>query len=280
MKWWAWTLLGILALPVIAAGVLFGVSESVIRKHYAIAEQPFAADRSEAGVKEGARLARVMGCLGCHGDRAQGALMAEQRFVGRLQAPALAPIVQRESDAILARTIRHGVDENGTTLWGMPPRVNLSDDDTARILGFLRTLRPSPQDKPAITQFGPLGRILILRGRLEPSVRERIAPPQHRLPDTGAYFVGVACTTCHDLYEERPVGPVAVAPPLSYMAAAYEDDAFRHLLRTGQGVGAPRDLKEMRQAAQTSLAWLSNDEITAIKAYLTRMAAEPPPEKP
>ena len=276
MRWRTRILLGAMGLLAVAAGGFFGASEWTIRRRHAIEAEPLAADRSEAGVKEGARLVRVLGCLDCHGAAGQGKLLADQPLIGRLRAPALAPIVQRESDAVLARTLRHGVDRNGATLWAMPARATLADDDTARLLGFLRTLRPSSRDVSEVARFGPLGRLQILRGGLEPSVHAQITAPKHRPADTGAYFVGIVCAACHDLYQPRRIGPVAVAPPLAYMAAAYDDDAFRRLLQTGRGMG-PRDLGEMRQAAQTGLAWLSDDEITAIKAYLTRMAAEPPP---
>ena len=276
MRWRTRILLGAVGLVAVAVGGVFGASEWTIRRRHAVAPEPLAADRSEAGVKEGARLVRVLGCLDCHGAAAQGQILADQPLMGRLRAPALAPIVQRESDMVLARTFRHGVDRNGVTLWAMPTRPTLADDDAARVVGYLRTLRPSARDVSGLAWFGPLGRVQILKGGLEPSVHPEIAAPRRRPADTGAYFVRVVCEACHDLYQPRAIGPVAVAPPLAYMAAAYDDDAFRRLLRTGRGMG-PRDLGEMRRAAETGLAWLNDDEITAIKAYLTRMAALPPP---
>ncbi len=276
MRWGKWILLGVVAIIIVVAGGVFIPSEWMIRQSHDVAEEQLTADRSEAGVREGARLAHILSCLECHGPDGQGRQLMDLPLLAILRAPGLGRIVETESDARLARTIRHGVDRNGATLWVMPARTTLADDDTAHLVGFLRTLPATPHDVSQKVWLGPLARLQMLQGRLEPSVQIRIAAPAQRPADSGAYFVGLVCETCHDLYRARLAGRGEQAPPLAYMAEAYDEASFRRLLRTGRGI-ADRDLGAMRQVAQSALTSLSDDEIVAIKAYLARKAAESPP---
>ena len=275
MKWIGRIALGVVALSVAVILVFFGASEWAIRRPYAIAEENIVADRSEAGVREGERLAHVLSCLSCHGPQARGHVVIDKPMLGSLTAPGLAPIVQQESDAQLARTIRHGVKGNGATLWAMPPRPRLAADDTARLIGYLRTLQPTPEDRPERASFGPLGRLQILQGRLEPSVRNDVVGPARRPADAGPYLVNLVCLACHDLYHPRRVGPGSMAPPLAAMASAYDDAAFTRLMRTGVGL-SPHDLGEMRVAAQTGFTHFTDDEIISIKRYLGKAAETAP----
>jgi hypothetical protein len=102
-----------------------------------------------------------------------------------------------------------------------------------------------------------------------------IAAPAHRPSDEGPYLVNLVCLSCHDLYRPRPIGPVAVAPPLAAMASGYDDPSFTRLMRTGVGL-SPHDLGEMRRAAQTGLAYFTDAEIIAIKRYLSQAAESAP----
>ena len=275
MKWIGRIVLAGVVLCVVAIAAFFAASEWVIRRPHAVAEESIVADRSDAGVREGERLAHVLSCLDCHGPQAQGRVLVNKPMLGILSAPGLAPLVRQASDADLARTIRHGVRRNGATLWAMPARIRLADDDTARLIGYLRSLQPTPEDLQERADFGPVGRLQILRGQLEPSVRNKIVAPAHRPSDEGPYLVNLICLSCHDLYRSRPVGPVSVAPPLAAMASAYDDKAFTRLMRTGVGL-SPHDLGEMRVAAQTGFTHFTDPEIAAIKRYLTQAAAAAP----
>lgn len=272
MKWIARFALWAVALCVAVVVAFFAASEWTIRRPYAIAEEKIVADRSEAGVREGERLAHLLSCLDCHGPQAHGRVLVNKPMLASLSAPGLAPLVRQESDAELARTIRHGVRRNGATLWAMPARPELADDDAARLIGYLRSLQPTAEDRPAHAVFGPVGRLQILRGQLEPSVRNDVVAPAQRPPDVGSYFVNLVCLKCHDLHAPRRLGPAGVAPPLVAMVSAYDDAAFTQLMRTGVAL-SPHDLGEMRVAAQTGFTYFSDAEIAAIKHHLGQAAA-------
>jgi hypothetical protein len=62
------------------------------------------------------------------------------------------------------------------------------------------------------------------------------------------------------------------APPLA-IAAAYTDEAFRHLLRTGETPGR-RDLDVMDDVARARFAHLTADEVAALHTYLRTRAAQ------
>lgn len=270
-------LAGIVALALVA---LYGGSEWALASGHDVPLSSLAIPHDAASVAEGGRLARITGCRGCHGPDGGGHVLVDDPMLGRVVPPALARVAARDTDAELDRTIRHGVDKDGHTLFVMPTRAHryLADEDRARIIAWIRSLKPRPDDVLATTSYGPAGRALIVSGMLPPSVHLETVSPATRPADVGRYFVNVSCAACHDLYTPRPTEDgKQVAPPLAAMGAAYDPTAFRTLLRTGVGVGG-RDLGLMKRIARGDLYVLSDAEITAIQAYLTAEAAKAPPQ--
>jgi mono/diheme cytochrome c family protein len=259
---------------------LYGGSEWALARDHGVPLAALTIPHDAASVAEGGRLARITGCRGCHGADGGGHVLVDDPMLGRVVPPALARIAANESDAELDRTIRHGVHKDGRTLFVMPTGAHryLADEDRARIIAWIRSLKPRPDDVLATSSFGPAGRALILSGMLSPSVHPETVSPATRPADTGRYFVNVSCAACHDLYTPRPTDDgKQVAPPLAAMGAAYDPVAFRTLLRTGVGMGG-NDLGLMKRVAQGDLFALSDTEITAIQAYLTAEAAKAPPQ--
>ncbi len=274
MKWLVRTLGALVALALLATALLYGASGWALRRDREVPLQPLTADTSVAGIAEGARLARINGCMSCHAG-GHGRLFITDPKVALLSAPAFASFVPEESDAQIARSIRQGVDGGGRQLFIMPSHRWLADDDTARIVGYLRTLKPSPADVPRQRSFGPLGRLAILTGGLRESQHPALAGGPHRDADSGRYFAQSVCLGCHQLYQPSPVGPKDIAPPLAMIAASYDDAAFLRLLRTGRGLSKP-DLGLMTEVAKGGLDRLSDGEIVAIHAYLRKQADKPP----
>ncbi|RYD19008.1 MAG: c-type cytochrome, partial [Lysobacteraceae bacterium] len=249
---------------VLAVALLYGGSEWVLRQTHATLIEPIVADRSPAGLAEGGRLARIVGCRGCHSPDGTGRVLAEDFLIGRIAAPAIAPRAADYSDAELVRLIRHGVKRDGTALHVMPTQAltHLSDDDVARIIGWVRTLRPGSHDIPGTISYGPLGRFLILTGALDSKVRPNDLAPTLRPSQTGRYFARISCLACHDLHEAKPEegAPETIIPALAEVGAAYDPKAFHTLLRTGVGM-TPRDLGLMSRVAKGDLTMLTDDEI-------------------
>ena len=83
-----------------------------------------------------------------------------------------------------------------SSLWIMPTKAYnaIADDDLAKIIAWIRTLKPSPQDSLAKTGFGPIGRALVLAGKLPPSVQTENHSAPARPAEVGGYFVTAVCT--------------------------------------------------------------------------------------
>ena len=88
-----WTGIGIgvlLGLVVLAYLVLHLYAEHLLRERHAIPAVALAVSNTPASIAEGARLARVHGCIdGCHGKDMQGEAMIDDPMIGRIVAPNL-----------------------------------------------------------------------------------------------------------------------------------------------------------------------------------------------
>lgn len=275
-KWIVRGLIGLAGFVVLALVVTYAGSEMVIRKGYAAALPRIAADRTPDGIAEGARLAAALGCRGCHGPDGNGRVIVDIPGVIHVAPPALAPIVANYSDPELARLIRHGIKRGGGGAYIMPVQGHngVADEDLARIIGWLRTLRPSAADSKDTLRFGPVGRFAVLTGGIAPEVLETTRAPAKRPADKGAYIVDTVCAGCHSLREERKAHddgrPV---PALAVIGPAYDLPALRKLLSTGVGM-SNRDLGLMKQVGKDDLSHLTVDEVEAVHTYLMAEATK------
>lgn len=267
----------------IVLGVVFVVAASERVRRHAWDDVPVARGAvavlptDAASIAEGGRLARILGCYGgCHGTRLEGRLFFSERGVADLVAPNLSRVVPSYSDGELARAIRHGVRRDGTGLFAMPSEsfYNLSDEDLGRLMAFLRR-QPREDGYEGVTSIGPVGRlgIVMRKFRPVPAAMDHGAP---RVPPTdagdpaarGRYLAHVACTECHGVSFEG--GLDGKAPPL-VIAATYSDEAFRHLLRTGETPGR-RPLYLMSDVARGRFVHFTDDEVTSLHAFLRTLA--------
>ena len=164
-------LLGLLGVIVLLVAGLYLWSETRINRTYAVAGQPLALPTDEAALAEGARLFVTRGCSDCHGADGRGTVMIDDPAIGRIAGSNLTTgaggVLGAYDDALLARAIRNGLDENGRPLLFMPSWEfqGFSDEDTAMLIAHMRNLPPVDNVLPA-SQSGPMGRILFLAGQL------------------------------------------------------------------------------------------------------------------
>lgn len=271
--------MGLIVVVVLALAVVYAGSEWVLRKSYAAPLPKIAADRSPAGIAEGARLATIYGCRDCHGANGQGRVLFDAP-PARVIPPPLASSIAAYSDAELARLIRHSVKRDGSSAFIMPPNghARIADDDIAKLIGWMRTLKPSSQDVAERSSYRLLGRALLIAGAVEPSARPDATAPATRPADQGGYFAVSVCGGCHSLHaEEKAHDDGRPVPALAAIGAAYDDAAFTKLLRTGAGM-TPRELGLMAAVSKSSLSHLTDAEIASIHAYLKGEAASAPPQ--
>ena len=268
MKWITRTVITLLVLVVLLAAAVFARSTVIRRRTWDVPPTALAVLPTDAAaIAEGGRLARILGCHDCHGEHLEGRLFFSEPHVADLVAPNLSRLVPSYSDAELARAIRHGIRRDGTGLFAMPSAsfFHLSDEDLGRLIAYLRR-QPRRDGDERMTSIGPIGHVGIATGPLPARRRDhgpwRHADARRRRPTKaaarGEYLARIACSECHGLTFGG--GLEGKAPPL-LIAAAYPDDAFRQLLRTGESLGK-RDLYLMDDVARHRFAHFSDDEIS------------------
>lgn len=277
LKWTTRALVTLILLVAMLAGAVFARS-ATLRRHVwdvpatAIAVLPTDA----AAIAEGGRLARIMGCHDCHGEHLEGHLFFSEPHVADLVAPNLSRLVPAYSDAELARAIRHGIRRDGTGLFAMPSAsfFYLSDDDLGRLIAHLRR-QPRRDGEERTTSIGPIGHVGVATGKFQtaPATMDHGAAREATSASTvaarGQYLARIACSECHGL--SFAGGLDGKAPPL-LIAAAYTDEAFRRLLRTGESLGK-RDLYLMDDVARHRFSHFSDDEITALHTFVRTLTA-------
>ncbi|MGV3516004.1 c-type cytochrome [Luteitalea sp.] len=264
--------LGLLMLAAVAVVVRSAQVRSRTWEGVVAATWPGVVPSDAVSVAEGARLARVLGCADCHGERLQGRALPEALPFAEVIAPNLTRVVPGYGDPELVRLLRHGVRRNGTGVFVMPAPAffHLSDADIALVLAYLRRL-PREEGHEQATSFTPRAHAAIAVGRLRP-VPDAMDHGATRVdpgtPDDtaarGRYLAHVACTECHGSSFEG--GMAGKAPPLA-IAQTYTDEGFRHLMRTGETPGR-RDLFVMDDTARARFAHFTDAEIQAVLTFL------------
>ena len=229
-----------------------------------------ASDRGAA--ERGHHIARIAGCLHCHGEQLQGTYFFDDPKIARINAPNLSQLRDEFTDAQLERIIRHGIKRDGTTAWIMPAEMfqNLSDSDLSDLIAYVRSVpaQPGPMRE---TRFHLLGRVGIVAGKFKPVVAKVAAAPQRPagvpvsdLGRRGEYLVRTSCTECHGTRLEG--WDFLNAPPMA-IAAAYSETQLRDLLHSGVLIGN-RPPGMMSEASKARFSGFDADEIKAIYTYL------------
>jgi mono/diheme cytochrome c family protein len=272
LKWLGLGALALILLLLVAAGVMYALSERVLNRTYEVEAAPIAIPTDSASIAEGERLARIRGCYnGCHGRAAEGGVLLEDPMLGTITAPDLTRAVRTLSDAELNRVIRHGVRADGSSVAVMPSSMlyHLTDEDLGAILAFLRSLPPT--DGPeADVKLGPLGRFLFIKGDFQPAAAEidhaapRLDPGDGSDPIAlGRYLAMTSCPECHG----SDLGGGYETPNLA-IAAAYTPEQFQTLMRTGEPFDG-RDLELMDDMSRKRFSHFTDAEVDALYAFLT-----------
>jgi mono/diheme cytochrome c family protein len=277
LRWTAIGLGAVVALLLVAALVILVWSEMILRKDYAAAPETLPAP-SAAEAAEAPRLARVLGCLSCHGEGLKGQLMFDAPGFARVFAPNLTQIAGQASDQQLAAGIRQGIGHDGRGLFIMPSAMfsRLDDRQTAALVAWIRAL-PRAEGQTKGLSAGPIGRLLLVLGQFRP-VPDVVAEYRSRVPvdlgqehEAGRYLAATACSECHGpALMGGSAGPDEKAPDLR-AAAGYDPAQFKALMRTGRPPDG-RDLGLMTMVGKNDFSHLTDAEIDALYAYLAARA--------
>lgn len=280
MKRWILRILGgLLAVVVLGLGTIYALSAQTINARHTFREWPLAASTDSASRARGEHIAR-MSCFGCHGDSLQGQVFYDQPGIARLVAPNALAILDTLTDAEFAGFLRNGVRKDGTSSFVMPPAgfYHIAEADVAALIGYLRSLpkAATPQALPR-NSYGPLGRMGIAMGEFKPIVAQidttaaRVGDdPAWSTTRQGEYLARIICANCHG---PRLTGDPATPSPSIVAAAAYDPGQFVTLLRTGTPRDTATKFTMMGDVARAELKHLTDEEISAIYAYLKTLPA-------
>ncbi|HEX8127448.1 MAG TPA: cytochrome c [Allosphingosinicella sp.] len=277
LRWAGIGLATLIGLLVVAAIAIFVWSEMILGRDYAPATEALPAV-SAAEKAAAPRLARVLGCLGCHGEGLKGKLMFDAPGVARVFAPNITQIAAKASDRQLAAGIRQGIGHDGRGLFIMPsPQYSrLTDRETAALVGWIRTL-PRAEGRTRGLSAGPIGRLGLVTGAFRPGpsgveeYRSQAPIAVGREHEAARHLAATACSECHGpALMGGSAGPDQNAPDLR-IAAGYDPAQFRALMRTGRPPGG-RDLGLMATVAKADFSHLTDAEIDALHAYLAARA--------
>jgi mono/diheme cytochrome c family protein len=284
LRWLGIGVLSIVALLLLALGVIYILAENKLRHRYPVVADSLSIPTDSLSIAEGLRLARLRGCAGgCHGDNVEGGMFIDDPLLARLPAPNLTQALRDYSVPELTGIIRHGVRPDGRSLVGMPSEMfrPLDDADLGKIIAYLRSVPPVEGQGRGIS-VGPMGRLGLVVGMYKPTAvlvaeAESLSasfPPPGDVLAPGAYLARTVCTECHGL----DLNGQGTTPDLR-IAAGYSLQAFTHLMRAGKALGE-RELTLMSPVARQRFVNFTEAEIGQLHQYLLARAAHPRPAAP
>lgn len=169
--------------------------------------------RDSASRTWGQHLARsIAKCGECHGADLGGQVLIDELPFARIVAPNLTTgsggIGGNRTDDQIVQAIRHGVGAGRRPLALMPASSYwpMGDEDVGALVAYLRSVPPVDRELPP-TEFGLVGRLALLQGKLDPmfetwemdhNARREPPPPADTSVAYGRYLASIGgCTGCH-----------------------------------------------------------------------------------
>lgn len=264
--------LALLALALVALAALYLYTQSLLKV------EPFGPTTKllPGHVAEGARLATVIGCRGCHRDDLTGGTFLAQPYIFRLVAPNLTQVRDKYDDAAWLRLFRSGAKRDGQLAVGMPVASlqRLTEQEVADIVAYVRSVPRAGNQDLGSTHLYPLARIGLLTGRFKLEDLQGDAPEsptvlaQRNSRDRGEHLAYITCNECHG--HTLDGGGNAGGPPL-VVAKGYTPDTFARLLRTGiTAAGTESASGLMSEVGRGRFSALTDAEVDELYRYLQR----------
>ena len=226
---------------------------------------------------EGARVARRVGCDGCHSEGGKGGGMDIKTPEGdRIVAPNLTERRYKYDDPGIAALLREGKTHDGHRAFGMPIYMlqYLSDQEVRDITAWLRGLPAVENTSLAESVVSPTTVQQIKDGTFPYDDDDKAdpgnVPPATRPTEAlalGKHIAMTSCPECHgrDLNGWDPQDP---APSL-IVSKAYTAEKFARLMKTGEiATGGKSKTGMMSEVAAYRVSVLTDAEVSALKLYL------------
>lgn len=217
-----WAAGSVLAVAAAAAAAGAVMADHRMNRHVGLPDHALALRHDAAAVQRGAYLYASRGCADCHGADGAGKVFLDDGHGLKLAGPNISTgpgnVVGTYGPADWERTLRHGVKPDGRPLMVMPSEDynRLTDEDTAAIVAYVRSLSPAPGGA-AVLQLPLPVKALYGFGWMQ----DAAAKIDHRLPpaepvpegvtaEHGRYVANM-CKGCHG--PELAGGRIPGAPP-------------------------------------------------------------------
>lgn len=256
----------VLLLAAGAGGAIIWAGNRILAHDHGALPETVAGGPGDAAL--GARLVKLYGCAGCHGEALTG-----EDFYG-VMAANLRRKAREYSAEDFARAVRRGLRPDGTSLsFAMPSEhfAVLADNEIAAIHAHLRAL-PAAADaapttlksrlfKAAAAATGELAMnaVLVRASDVGPATA-----PAPGTPGWGDYFTRVACAECHN---HGLGGYPGDTPALADVIQRYDWPAFQRLTTTGK-TPEGQDVRMMSGVARGRLVHMTDAERRALFDYL------------
>ncbi|MCP4294515.1 MAG: cytochrome c [Proteobacteria bacterium] len=212
----------VLILLIVAAGVVYWMSDSRISKKYDVTPEEVSIPTGQAWLDEGERLFVSRGCADCHGADLSGVVFIDDLAAGTLAGTNLTSgnggVANMYNDLDFVRAIRHGIGPKGRPLVFMLSHeyYPINDKQLGAIIYYIKSMPPVNNTTPL--KLGPLMRILHLTGEVPLLAAELIdhqadrpAPvPEGPTIEYGNYLAN-SCFGCHG--SELSGGAIPGVPP-------------------------------------------------------------------
>ena len=291
LKWVGYVVGFLVALLIVAVGVVYAVSSSRFSKSYPTAVEPVVVPTDSISLARGKHLVEAVAkCQNCHGDDYAGKVLFDDPAFGRLTSKNLTSgqggIGGTFTDADYVRAIRHGVRKDGKTLFFMPAEqfYHFNDADLGAMIAYLKTIPAVASTIPEKRSVGPIGRAVglmtpfpLVTASLVPKAAQRPADvPVGVTKEYGEYLAKTgSCTGCHGAKlsgGNQVDGILALNLTPGGDVGSWSEGDFRKAIRTG----ARPDGRILSAVMPWPYAKnMTDDEIRALWMYIHSL----PPKK-
>ncbi len=291
VKWTGISLLTILGLALIAYVFVYVHTEGRINKQYQYAEETIAIPTDSLSILKGEHLYQIRGCQDCHGKNLQGGVFMNDALLMRITAPNLTkgkgglPDDFNINDWV--RVIRHGVDNNGRSLFMMPSQelYQLTNEDLANIIAYCTTQKPINTSQERMRSIGPVGRLLMTMNQVTilPAEKidhqaEHVDKKEEKISAAYGKYLATGCQGCHRA-TMRGGSPLAPGfPPVPDITSNghlrnWSASSFIRTIKTGT-TPEGKALNNQYMPWQ-SISLFTDDELKSIFLYLKTLPAKP-----
>lgn len=282
-------LLVLICLALLAYTAVYLHTEKKINKVYSYQADPITVPMDSATIARGQHLVQIRGCEDCHGKDLGGKVMIDDPMMIRITAPNITRgpggLPAEYGTADWVRTMRHGVDKQGRSLYMMPSHelYKLTDTDLAAIIAFCRAAEPVASSGDKLHSLGPIGRVLLATDNVTilpaEKIDHRASAIEHQSEEIGASFGEYLATTCQGCHRENMEGGAPLAPGFPEVPDItargnlhnWKVEQFITVMRTGvtpEGKTLDNDYMPWK-----TFSAFTDDELSSLYLYLESLPA-------